>query len=236
MGDTVALAARAGDEGVPRVVAAIYEPAPDPATVLRAERRIRLQLPDLAQLIGAPDRVDRIGVALAEGVEADSAARALDAVAFGYRALPSAAVAARASTTFEVVSRFHDAIAIISIVASAIFLLCIMLLKVDERRQDAAVMRLIGIRRRTIFTALLLEAAAIAALGSLLGVGIAHLASLAVNAFYRQLFDTALVFSLLSPGIVLRGVLLSLVLGAVAGAVAAWRLVRARPLDLWRRA
>ena len=38
----------------------------------------------------------------------------------------------------------------ITIVASAIFLLCIMLLKVDERRRDVAALRLIGCSERTI--------------------------------------------------------------------------------------
>ena len=41
-----------------------------------------------------------------------------------------------------------------------------MLLKVEERRLDAAVMRFVGVRRRTIFGALLLEAILVAAVGS----------------------------------------------------------------------
>ena len=45
-------------------------------------------------------------------------------------------------------SRFHRAIGVITIVASAIFLLCIMLLKVDERRRDVAALRLMGISNR----------------------------------------------------------------------------------------
>ena len=86
--------------------------------------------------------------------------------AFGFRAYSSAAIASESSQTFSVVSRFHRAIALITIVASGVFLLCIMLLKVEERRMDAAVMRFVGVRRRTIFGALVLEAALIAVLGS----------------------------------------------------------------------
>ncbi|HEX5632800.1 MAG TPA: ABC transporter permease [Gemmatimonadales bacterium] len=216
-------------------VAAIYEPAPDPATVLRREYRLRFHLPDLAALLGTPDRVDRLGVALEPGVPADSVAAALNRTAFGYRAYPSSAIASESSQTFRVVSRFHRAIAVITIVASAVFLLCIMLLKVEERRLDAAVMRFVGVRRRTIFLALLLEAAVVAVLGSLLGVGIAWLSSLATNAWYQHFFRTSLVFSLVTPGIVRFSVLLSLALGLGAGALAAWRLVRTRPMVLWGR-
>jgi putative ABC transport system permease protein len=110
-----------------------------------------------------------------------------------------------------------------------------MLLKVEERRLDAAVMRFVGVRRRTIFGALLLEAALVAAVGSVLGTALAFAAGAATNAYYRRFFDTALTFSLITPDIVLFAVGLSLVLGLSAGAAAAWRLVRTRPMVLWGR-
>jgi putative ABC transport system permease protein len=135
-----------------------------------------------------------------------------------------------------VVSRFHRAIAVITIVASAVFLLCVMLLKVEERRLDAAVMRFVGVRRRTIFYALLLEAAVLALAGSVLGIGIAFVAGAVTNAYYRRFFDTQLIFSVITPRIVGVGVGLSLALGLAAGAIAAARLVRTRPMVLWGRA
>ncbi|MGI8818691.1 MAG: ABC transporter permease [Gemmatimonadales bacterium] len=217
------------------VVSAIYEPMPDPAEIAKRERHIRLHLPDLAELLGAPDRVDRYGVGLRPGASADTAALVLNRTAFGYRAYTSRAIASESSQTFLVVSRFHRAIAVITIVASAVFLLCIMLLKVEERRLDAAVMRFVGVRRRTIFGALLLEAALIAALGSVAGSGLAYLAGAATNAYYRRFFDTGLTFSLITPEIIAFSVGLSLGLGIVAGSVAAWRLVHTRPLVLWGR-
>jgi putative ABC transport system permease protein len=236
VGDTVRLGASPDSLQRLAVVAAIYQPRPDPAEISRQALRVRLHLPDLAGLLGAPDRVDRFGIGLAAGVPPDSAVAVLDRSAFGFRAYPSAAIASESSQTFKVVSRFHRAIAVITIVASAVFLLCIMLLKVEERRMDAAVMRFIGVRRRTIFGALVLEAALIAVLGSALGAGLAFLAGAATNAYYRRFFDTELIFSLITPRIVLFSVCLSLLLGLAAGGVAAWRLVRTRPMVLWGRA
>lgn len=235
VGDTLRLGAAPDSLDHPVVVAAIYEPAADPATVLRRELRLRMHLPDLAALLGRPDRVDRFGVALRPGVSADSVARSLNQAAFGYRAYPSTQIASESSQTFRVVSRFHRAIAVITIVASAIFLLCIMLLKVEERRMDAAVMRFVGISRRTIFLALLLEAAVVAVLGAVVGVVIAWASGAATNLYYQRFFDTKLVFSLVTAEIVRFSVILSLVLGLVAGAIAAWRLVRTRPMVLWGR-
>jgi putative ABC transport system permease protein len=236
VGDTVRLGAAPDSMSRLGVVTAVYEPRPDPAELSRQGRHVRMHLPDLAALLDAPDRVDRFGIGLAPGVGADSAAAVLNRYAFGFRAHPSAAIASESSQTFRVVSRFHRAIGFITIVASAVFLLCIMLLKVEERRMDAAVMRFVGVRRRTIFGALVLEAALVSVLGSILGAGLAWLAGAATNSYYRRFFDTELIFSLITPRIVLFSVCLSLLLGLAAGAVAAWRLVRTPPMVLWGRA
>ena len=235
LGDTIHLGRAADSANRVAIVWAIYEPRPDPAEIAKRERHVRLHLPDLAAILGQPDRVDRFGVALKPGVLPDTAAAALNRTAFGYRAYVSQTIASESSQTFLVVSRFHRAIAVITIVASAVFLLCIMLLKVEERRLDAAVMRFVGVRRRTIFGALLLEAALVAAFGSVVGTGLAYLAGLATNAYYRRFFDTGLTFSLITPDIVLFSVALSVALGLVAGGLAAWRLVHTRPLVLWGR-
>jgi putative ABC transport system permease protein len=235
VGDTVRLGTAPDSMRTVAVVAAVYEPRPDPAQITKDERYVRLHLPDLAALLGTPDRVDRFGVGLMPGSPVDSAVARLDQNAFGYRAYPSTVIASGSSQTFLVVSRFHRAIAVITIVASAVFLLCIMLLKVEERRLDAAVMRFVGVRRRTIFGALLLEAAVVAVVGSVVGTALAFAAGAATNAYYRRFFDTALTFSLITPGIVAFSVALSLVLGIAAGAVAAWRLVRTPPMVLWGR-
>jgi putative ABC transport system permease protein len=235
VGDTIRLGPAVDSVRFAGVVAAIYEPRSDPAEIAKGEWHLRMHLPDLTRLLGTPDRVDRLSIGLRGGISADWAAARLNRSAYGYRAHSSRVIAAESSQTFRVVSRFHRAIAIITIVASAVFLLCIMLLKVEERRLDAAVMRFVGVRRRTIFGALLLEAVLVAALGSLLGTGLAYAAGAATNAYYRRFFDTLLTFSLITPDIVWFSVMLSLVLGAGAGALAAWRLVHTKPLVLWGR-
>lgn len=235
IGDTVTVAQEV--DGVARTarIEAIYEPRPDPATIMRQDHRIRFHLADLAALLGTPDRVDRIGLRVRPGVDPAEAVDVLQRTAFGYDLIPVTEVAARSSTTFLVVSRFHRAIAIISIAASALFLLCLMLLKVEARKVDVAMLRFIGISRRTVARALILEATVIAAVGSVVGVALAIGASAVVNWHYRQAFDTTLIFSLLTVPTVLEAVALSLVLGIVTGSVAAWRLVRQSPIELWGR-
>jgi putative ABC transport system permease protein len=235
-GDTVRVRPLAGREAPrPFVVAGVFERAPDPNRISRNEYEVRLHLPDLAAMLPARDRVDRFAVALAPGADADSAARWIEAVAFGTRAYGSAALAERSSATFRVVSRFHDAIGIITILASAIFLLCVMVIRVDERKPDMAVLRLIGVSRGTVFRAIVLEAIGIAVLGSAIGGALGVVSARLVNAHYARVYDTTLRFALVTPRIVLLAALLGLVLGAAAGALAAWRVVTVPPQKLGER-
>ena len=235
IGDRVVVAAEPGAAGDSVVIAAIVERRADPAEIARGEYRIRLHLDHLQTLLGYGDRVDRFAVGTRDPRATQDALARINDAAYGFRAHRSADVAVETSRTFAVVSRFHRAIGMITIVASAIFLLCIMLLKVDERRRDVAALRLIGCSSRTIVGSVVLEAAAVAVLGSVAGVAVGGLASWIVNQHYQAVYRTPLRFSIVTGDIVMLAVSLSLVLGVVAGWLAARRLVRTPPLVLFGR-
>lgn len=239
IGDRVVLAAEPGSAtGDTARIAAIVKRRADPSEVARSEYRIRMHLDHLQHVVGYGDRVDRFAMltgAAAGGPSADSVLRRINSVAFGFRAYPSREIAVETSKTFLVVSRFHRAIGMITIVASATFLLCIMLLKVDERRRDVAAMRLMGISRATVIRTVMLESSFVALLGSLFGVGLGFVTAAFVNAHYQSVYRTPLRFAIITPSTVGYSVLLSLVLGIGAGALAARRLARTAPLTLFGR-
>lgn len=236
VGDTVRARAVAGTGAArPFVVAGVFEREADPNRIARNDYEVRLHLPDLEAMLPTRDRVDRFAVVLAPGADADSAARWIEGTAFGTRAYGSAALAERTSATFAVVSRFHDAIGIVTILASAIFLLCVMVIRVDERKRDMGVLRLIGVSRSTVFRAIVLEAIGIAVAGSAAGAGLGVLVAKVVNAHYANVYDSTLKFALVTPRIVLLAAVLGLALGAVAGGLAAWRVVRVAPQKLGER-
>jgi putative ABC transport system permease protein len=236
VGDRVVLAPEPGSaSGDTARVSAIVRRRADPSEVARSEYRVRLHLDHLQRLIDYGDRVDRFAVLTAGGTAADSVLRRINAAAFGFRAYPSREIAVETSKTFLVVSRFHRAIGVITIVASATFLLCIMLLKVDERRRDVAAMRLMGISRSTVVRSVMLESSFIALLGSVFGVVLGLIVSAFVNAHYQSVYRTPLRFAIITPSTVAYSVALSLVLGVGAGALAARRLARTPPLTLFGR-
>ena len=235
VGDRVVLSTSPGGVGDTVRIGAIVRRLADPSEVARSEYRVRLHLDHLQQLIGYGDRVDRFAVGTRGEAATTRALQAINAAAFGFRAHRSREIAVETSETFRVVSRFHRAIGVITIVASAIFLLCILLLKVEERRRDVAALRLIGISRRSVVRSVVLEAAFVSVLGSALGVGIGFAASAVVNGYYQAAYRTPLRFSVVTPSIVVLSLLLSLVLGVAAGWLAARRLARTAPLTLLGR-
>ena len=236
VGDTVRVRALSGDAATrPFRVEGIFERAADPNRISRNEYEVRFHLPDLEAMLPARDRVDRFAIALAPGSSPDSVGRWIEGLAYGTRAYGSEALANEASTTFLVVSRFHRAIGVVTVLASGIVLLCVMIIRVDERRRDVRVLRLIGISRWTVFRAVVLEALGIAALGSAAGAALGVLIAQGVNAYYASVYDTTLKFALLTPRILLVAGLLGLALGVVAGTLAALRVATVSPERLGER-
>lgn len=239
VGSIVRVSASPGVSGDSVRIDAIVERRADPSEVARSEYRVRLHLPHLQELLALDDRVDRFAVSVDTsaygGAGADSVVRRINDVAFGFRAHRSRDVAVGSSRTFQVVERFHRAIGSITVVASAVFLLCLLLLTVEERKRDIAALRLMGISQATIVRAIVIEAAIVSLVGSALGALIGWVASMLVNAHYQAVYRTPLLFALITPGILGFAVTLSLVLGVAAGALAAWRLVRTPPLALLGR-
>ena len=217
------------------VVGAIVRRGADPSQVARGDLLVRMHLGQLQQLSGYGDRVDRFAISTQPNANVGQLIRHINGVAFGFRAYLSRDIAVETSRTFQVVSRFHRAIGVITIVASSIFLLCIMVLKVEERRRDIAALRLMGISRWSIVKSVILEAALVSVLGSGLGVLLGWATSLFVNAHYQAVYSTPLEFSIVTPPIVAVAVGLSLLLGTAAGVLASVRLVRTPPLVLMGR-
>jgi putative ABC transport system permease protein len=221
-------------------IAGVYEPVPDPIRVTTERLEVRLHLPDLLSLTAVADdpqsgeSVSAINVKLARQDDAAAFARDLTARLPFVGARPSRG-ADDGGNPFIVLGRFHLAIAILTVMTSAVFLLALMVLLVDERRESVGTLRIIGLTRGRILLQVLVEGAVIAGAGALFGVGLAAVAEGAFNAFFQWRYDTALVFVRITPAIAWRSVAVGLPLGIAASVLASWALVRSRALSLVRR-
>ncbi len=243
IGDTVRLAGTP-DGTAPREfrVAGIYEPVPDPMRLATKRLEARLHLPDLISLASDPsdplseESVTAINVALKNPSDADAFARDVAAQ------IPIPQLTARAArggddtaTLFVVLDRFHFAIAVVTMVASTMFLLALMVMLVEERRESVGVLRLIGLRKTRILLQVFAEGLLIAVGGAIFGILFAGALQGVVNAFFQWRYDTTLVFVRITPRIALRCVLLAVPLGVLASVVSSWTLLRSNVLDLARR-
>lgn len=232
-GDRVTLALRADDTAPDTFrVAGTFEDPADPAEISERPDYVRMQLPDLDRVAGLDGEVDRIAVRLADPARAREMADQLNAMSYGFRAHAADDLAEQASRSFVVIRRFHVAISVITIFGGGVFVMAIMLLKVEELKRELMILRLIGISSRTIVRSLMLEALLLTAAGSAVAIGLGIVLSLVVNAYYRAFYGTTLTFSQVTPGIVLLSVAVSAGLGLAAGAISAVRLSRRAPLEV----
>ncbi len=220
-------------------IAGIYEPTPDPLRFTAQRLEVRMHLPDLITLTGAPhdpsaaDAIDAINVALRNPADAGRFASDLAG------GLPLVAARSTARPTeddpFVVLDRFHAAISTVTVIGATAFLLALMVIRAEERRETIAILRLIGISRRSLLTSVAIEGIIIAIAGAIFGVLLAFATEGLVNRYFQVRYDTALVFIRVTLPLALRAVLVAAPLGVLAGIAASWTLLRRNILSLFRR-
>jgi putative ABC transport system permease protein len=235
VGDVVSLSSDpSGKEPRSFRIAAIYEPTPDPMRLVAKRYEARLHLPDMLAFTGEPESVSSINVKLKDPADAGAFARELEARVPGVVAMATAAPDDGAGP-FAVLERFHQAIAIVTVLGSTAFLLALMVMRAEERRETVGILRLIGVSRGHILLEVLIEGLLIAIAGAVFGVLFALATEGAVNRFFQWRYDTTLVFVHVTAGIAWRCVALAVPLGVLAGLFASWTLLRRDVVALLRR-
>ena len=213
-------------------VVAVWDGPEHPADVARQEAQVRLPLDALEAVMGREDAADRIVVRLRPGADPVRVRDDLRAVVAGADVYTSADLAARTSRAFAVITRFHRAIGTVTMLASGVFLVAIVSLKLSEMRRELGALRLVGIGAGTVRLIVVGLAAVVAVVGTAAGVALGAALTWGINAYYRSLLDSALVFARLEGRTVAAAAVLAVTLGLAAGALVGARLVRRHPLDL----
>jgi putative ABC transport system permease protein len=239
-GDVVTLAPAAdGSGGVTFRVAGVYEPTPDPLRFTAQRLEAYMHLPDLIALAADPsdpaarEAVSTINVKLVNPEDAHGFVTALAGRNPG--AIVRQTSRTRDDDPFVVLDRFHTAISAVTVVGATAFLLALMVIRAEERRDTVAILRLIGISRRSLLTAVVVEGLVIAAIGAVFGVMVAVGAEGLINRLLQARYDTALVFVRVTLPIAAQSIAIALPLGLLAAAGASWPLMRGEILSLFRR-
>ena len=237
-GDLVSLALDATGSGSRQFrVDGTYEPTPDPLRFTAKRMEARMHLPDLIAMTADPadpaaaESLTAINVRLVNPRDADRFSDALTARAPGIVARPTAR-ARDGSDPFAVLERFHVAVAVVTVLGSTAFLLALMVMRAEERRETIGIIRLIGISQRSILLEVLVEGLLIATAGAAFGILLALATQGAVHQFFQWRYDTALVFVRVTRSIALQSIAVSVPLGILAGLVGSWTLLRRDVLAL----
>ena len=220
-------------------VTGVYEPTPDPMRFTAERIEARLHLPDLLSLTADPsdrstaEAVGAINVALTDPNNARAFAADVASTVPTISVRPAADL--RESDVFAVIDRFHLAISIVTVVGATAFLLALMVIRAEERRETVGVLRLIGISHRSLLSSVAIEGFAIAIAGAAFGIVLALSSERAINRYFQLRYDTALVFIRVTAPIAFRAVAVAAPLGVLAGVAASWTLLRRNVLSLFRR-
>lgn len=205
-------------------ISAIYEEPADPSLVPLKRNYVKMHLSDLENLTGKKDQLDMISIQLKNPANAANVAARLNADAIGFTAYSAQELANRSSTTFVVVSRFHQAIAFISMTAGAIFIFALMVMRVEDQRKNLAILTVTGISKKTILKSLMLEAVFFAFIASLLGAVLGSISARIVNLYYQHYYQTTLTFAEVTGDILIRAMCIAFFLGIIAGTFSWFRL------------
>jgi putative ABC transport system permease protein len=144
-----------------------------------------------------------------------------------FNVLDTRQIAETLSGTTQIMTTLLGAVAAVSLLVGGIGIMNIMLVSVTERTREIGVRLAIGALEREVLLQFLIEAVVLAALGGLVGVVLAAVASVVL----AQVMQVPFLFN---PGINLLALLFSAAIGVIFGYFPARRAARLDPIEALR--
>jgi putative ABC transport system permease protein len=192
----------------------------------------------LQRRVTGNQRVNTLLVSMQDGANADSVKAGLgqllrerrklsDADDDNFNVLDTKQLADTLSGTTQVMTTLLGAVAAVSLLVGGIGIMNIMLVSVTERTREIGLRLAIGALEREVLLQFLIEAVSLAALGGLVGIALATIASLVL----AQVMQVPYVFD---AGINLLAFVFSAAIGVVFGYVPARRAAQLDPIEALR--
>lgn len=120
----------------------------------------------------------------------------------------------------------HISVASIALLIGVLFILSTMMMAVSERTKEIGTMRAIGTSRRTIFRLIVTESVIVGLIAGALGCLGGYALSKIITYAIAEFAGVAFIQTVVAPWIFGAGMLIALLIGALAGLYPAWRVSR----------
>jgi putative ABC transport system permease protein len=142
-------------------------------------------------------------------------------------------ISERIGTIVGIVSAFVAGLAAIALLVGGVGVMNTMYTSVLERTREIGVMKAVGAQNRHILSIFLIESSLMGLVGGIIGVIFGLLLSVGASLLIRHFWEFELLLGI-SASLIGGALLFSLLVGAFAGILPAWRASKLRPVEAFR--
>jgi putative ABC transport system permease protein len=122
----------------------------------------------------------------------------------------------------------------VSLLIGVLFILSTMLMAVSERVREIGTMRAIGVHRNFIFRMIITESTMTSLVAGAIGCFGGYLLSRVITFGISEGMNVSYLQAMVTPRIIVLGMVISLIMGVLAGLYPAWRISRSNIVEALR--
>ncbi|MFA6088950.1 MAG: ABC transporter permease [Candidatus Woesearchaeota archaeon] len=151
-----------------------------------------------------------------------------------YRLTSAKAMQEQISSITATLTLFLGAIAAISLLVGAVGIANTMFTSVLEKTKEIGIMKAIGAKNKDIMLIFIFNAAMVGMVGGILGILFGSFLSFMIPSLGVRLLGQSAITTVIAPSLLIEALLVSVIIGVVAGAVPAYRASKLKPVDALR--
>lgn len=185
----------------------------------------------------AAGRVNYVGVKVEDPNEADETASEINQFE-DYQGLVSAQtmdeVVDKMGELLNMARSIHFALGAVALLIGVLFILSTMLMAVSERVREIGTMRAIGVHRNFVFRMIITESTMTSLVAGGIGCLGGYLLSRIITFGIAEVMSVTYMEALVTPRIIILGMVIALFMGVLAGLYPAWRIARSNIVEALR--
>jgi putative ABC transport system permease protein len=185
----------------------------------------------------AAGRVNYVGVKVEDPNEADETASEINQIE-DYQGLVSAQtmdeVVDKMGELLNMARSIHFALGAVALLIGVLFILSTMLMAVSERVREIGTMRAIGVHRNFVFRMIITESTMTSLVAGGIGCLGGYLLSRIITFGIAEVMGVTYMEALVTPRIIILGMVIALFMGVLAGLYPAWRIARSNIVEALR--